>query len=239
MQNHSTDQLNIEGDDYLYFGDYNTRGTTNTLINAAGGVLNLSSTYVNVMRGDWGVAAFNNLGTLNQVSGGHAITGTVGFNNSGTVNVQAAYLQTQTGGTDTGVYDVASGALLYFSGGTRNLGAGTNVTGAGTFVVSAGAVSINNLFDIAKTGTSLTVLGGSLSINDTSNVSGTLVPVTINGGYLYFNTTGAITLPSLTMNGGELGGTAAMTVTGAWSVLDTIDWISLREKFCARQMHAG
>ncbi len=64
-------ELTIGGDDYLYFGY--TSGGTNTLTNAAGGTLNLSSTNATPLNRYTGTAVLNNEGTLNlTVSGSHA-----------------------------------------------------------------------------------------------------------------------------------------------------------------------
>ena len=40
----------------------------------------------------------------------------------------------------------------------------------------------------------------------------------VSGGALSFNTTAAVALPSLVLAGGTLGGTAAVTVSGAFDV---------------------
>jgi len=60
--------LTVGGDDYLYFG---TGGGNNTLTNAAGAILNLSSSYATPLYyyGYYGgTATLNNAGTLNQTS---------------------------------------------------------------------------------------------------------------------------------------------------------------------------
>ena len=208
--------LTIAGDDYIYFGW--TSGNINTLTNAAGATLNLSTTNATPLVLYTGTATLNNFGTLNQTAAGaHAIANGVAFNNSGTVNVDAGTLTIAGGGTDSGLYDVDTGTTLNFSGGTRNLGAGTNITGLGTLAVSGATVNANNLLGIAATGAALNVSSGVLNVNGGA-AAGTLAPVTVSGGTLNFNTTSAVTLPSLTLNTGALGGTGAVTVTGAFNV---------------------
>ena len=56
-----------------------------------------------------------------------------------------------------------------------------------------------------------------MNLND-SAVSGLLAPVTVSGGDLNFNTTSAVSLPSLVLTGGSVGGAAAVTVTGVFEV---------------------
>ena len=138
---------------------------------------------------------------------------------SGTVTVDAGTLTIAGGGTDAGTYAVDAGATLNFAGGTRTLGAGTNVTGLGTLAVTGATVNANALLDIASTGAALSVSSGTLNVGPTA-ASGTLAPVTLSGGVLNFNTTSPLILPSLAMSGsgGTLGGTAAVTITGDFTV---------------------
>ncbi|ROZ64162.1 CARDB domain-containing protein [Ramlibacter sp. WS9] len=209
--------LTVGGDDFLWFGYPN--GGTNTLTNAAGATLNLSTTHSSPLNFYTGTATLNNAGTINQtVAGGHDINGSIAFNNTGTVNVNAGALSVNGNGTDTGTYNVSAGTILNFGGGTRNLNAGSNVTGAGTLEAVGGTVNANGQLGITNTGAALIVNNGTISIGS-SAVSGTLVPVTISGGTLNFNNASAVTLPSLTMSGGgTLGGTGAVTVAGAFNV---------------------
>jgi hypothetical protein len=54
-----------------------------------------------------------------------------------------------------------------------------------------------------------------------SAASGLLAPATVSGGTLSFNTAAAVSLPSLVLAWGTLGGTAAVTVTGQFDVTST------------------
>ena len=210
--------LTIGSDERLDFGL--TTGGSNTLTIAVGATLNLSSTSATPLDFFTGTATLNNAGTLHQtVAGAHAIAGSIAFNNTGTVTVDAGTLTIGAGGTDTGTYAVDAAATLNFSGGTRTLGAGTNVTGLGRLTVSGATVNANALLDIASTGAALSVSSGTLNVGPTA-ASGTLAPVTLSGGVLNFNTTSPLILPSLAMSGsgGTLGGTAAVTITGAFTV---------------------
>ena len=76
--------LTVAGDDAIYFGY--TSGGTNTLTNAAGATLNLSSTHATPLNHWTGTATLNNAGVLNlTVAGAHAISGSIAFHNSGSV----------------------------------------------------------------------------------------------------------------------------------------------------------
>ncbi|MCF8179439.1 MAG: hypothetical protein K9J74_13095, partial [Sulfuritalea sp.] len=96
--------LTVGGDDFIYFGYPN--GGNNTLTNAVGGTLNLSSTYATPIQYYTGTATINNAGTLNQtVTGDHAIGANITFNNTGTVNGNAGQLQINGNGIDSGLYN--------------------------------------------------------------------------------------------------------------------------------------
>ncbi|MFS6826944.1 beta strand repeat-containing protein [Cyanobium sp. ATX-6F1] len=206
--------LTIGGDDLIYFGFVG--GGANTLTNAVGATLNLSSAAGTPLSYWAGTAEVINAGTLNQtVVGAHTID--VNFNNTGTVNVDVGTLSIGGSGSDSGSYAVDAGTTLNFSSGTRDLNAGSNITGLGTLSVSGATVNANNLLDIASTGTPLTVASGALNLNG-SAITGTLAPVSISGGALNVNTTNPITLPSLVLSGGTLGGTGDVTVSGAFDV---------------------
>ncbi|RPI45226.1 MAG: LEPR-XLL domain-containing protein, partial [Betaproteobacteria bacterium] len=208
--------LTIGSDDTLLFGL--SSGGSNTLTNAVGATLNLSSTHASPL-GFWtGTAALNNAGTLNQtLTGAHTIASSIAFSNTGTVNLDAGTLTIAGGGTDSGDYAVAEGAVLAFSGGTRTLGTDTSVTGLGRLTVSGATVHANGVLALASTGAGLTVSSGTLNLNADS-ASGVLAPVTLSGGTLNVNTANGVTLPSLAMSGGTLGGTGAVVVSGAFGV---------------------
>ena len=171
--------ITVGGDDRILFG-FSTGGT-NTLTNAAGATLNLTSTFATPIDFFTGTATLNNAGTLNlTVAGAHTISGSIVFNNTGTVNVDTGTLIIGGSGTDTGTYAVDAGTTLNLSGGTRNLNTGSNITGAGAFAVSGATVSANDKLDIAATGAALSVSGGTLNVGANAT-AGLLAPVTISG----------------------------------------------------------
>ena len=165
--------LTVGGDDFIWFGSFTGIAGINTLSNAAGGIINFSSSNLRLVNQWNGTNTLNNAGTLNQtLTGSHEII--VALNNTGTVNVNAGTLQVSGGGTNTGIFNTAAGTTLEFSGGTNILNAGASLTGTGSLVVS---------------------------------------------GWLDINT--PLTLANLTLNGGAVGGTGALTVTGPFNVTAT------------------
>ncbi len=207
--------LTIAGDDRVFFGF--TSGGANSLTNAAGATIELASTFATPLDFFTGTASLTNLGTINSsVSGSHTIANGIAFGNGGTVNVNAGTFVVAGSGTDSGLYTVVAGATINFQGGTRTLAAGSDITGAGTLTVSGSIVSANASLTIAASGAALNVSSGVLNVN-AAGVSGLLVPVTVSGGTLSFNS-GAVVLPSVVLSGGTLSGSAAVTVTGAFSV---------------------
>ena len=82
---------------------------------------------------------FNNIGTYNKLA--NTITTVdlgVAFNNTGVVNVNAGILR-PSGGTNTGVFNIANGAKLDFRNGNNTL-TGVTTTGPGTLEISSDLV---------------------------------------------------------------------------------------------------
>lgn len=75
------------------------------------------------------------------------------FHNAGSVQVQSGRLQLRgfnaNGGTDTGSYSIADGAILEFSGGNRTLTASASVEGEGTLQASNGTTQVAGSVDVA------------------------------------------------------------------------------------------
>ena len=104
---------------------------------------------------------FNNVGTYNKLS--NTITTSdlgVAFNNSGTLNVQAGTFR-PTGGTSTGVFNIAAGAVLDFRNGNNTLD-GATTAGAGTLMISSDNVGADAVVAInGGTHTAKLLLSGS------------------------------------------------------------------------------
>jgi hypothetical protein len=117
---------------------------------------------------------------------------TVGFNNTGSLNVTSGRVEPRGGGIYTGNLAIAGVATLDFSGDTHNFGAGSTISGPGTLEVSSGIWNFQ---------------AGSYNVAATR----------ISGGIANFEA--PATTSSLTQSGGTLGGGAVLNVSGnlTWS----------------------
>jgi hypothetical protein len=143
------------------------------------------------------VGTFTNQGTLEKSAGASDSAITTGFNNSGSVLVQAGTLALKGGGSDSGGFTIAAGATLAFAGGTHTLDAGASLSGDGTLDFRWGPVNLGS-------GVIYQVAGDTI----------------ISGGTANFNTGQAVRVPMLTLTGGGvLSGGDDVIVTG------TLVWI--------------
>ena len=187
--------LTIGSDERILFGY--TSGGLNTLTNAAGGTIVLASSNATPLDFYTGVASITNLGTLNQsAAGSHGISGSIAFNNGGTVNVNAGTLVIGGGGTDYRCVRDRRRRWAELLRWNAELRRRHGYHGPGSLTVSGGTVNAS---------VPLTLAGAT--------------GVVISAGSLNFNA--AQSLPSLVLAGGTLGGTAAVTVTGAVDVTST------------------
>ena len=101
--------LTIASDERLYFGY--ASGGLNTLTNAVGGTIVLASSNATPLDLYTGSGSITNLGTLNQtVAGSHAISPSIAFDTSGTINVDAGTLVLNRSLTNLGTLSIAPGA---------------------------------------------------------------------------------------------------------------------------------
>ena len=135
------------------------------------------------------------------------------FHNQGTVAVNGGTLRLRgfnsDGGTDTGTYDVADGALLAFAGGSRTMTASASVSGAGTVEVQGGSTTLAGNYDVHSTrfvaGTF--ALDGPAAMNSLEMLSGT------------FRGSGAVSVTdAFTWAGGNMRGSGTTTVGPAVDV---------------------
>jgi len=164
--------LTVGGSSFLYFG-----AGTNALTNAAGGTINLSSSYATPMTSA-GANTLNNAGTLNQtLAGSHALGIAVG---------------------NTGVVNVAAGTLQI--GSTFILNAGTSITGAGLLeVANGGALNVNTPFTLANLTMNGGTLGGAGALTVTGPFNVTAPSSLSNTGA--FTTQGVTTVNMAQVNG--------------------------------------
>src|ERR1035437_6448090 len=162
-----------------------------------GGVYNLAGalwdiqTNAAIFTGGSGFEFFNNAGTVSKSGGSGAATIYVSFANTGTVTNLLGTLSFNGGGSLTGTYGIAAGAVIYFASGSFTMGVPPVISGSGL---------------CEFTGTTLTL---------TQNVPGNLV---LAGGNVVvgpaFQNGGGIT--NLTLSGATLISTNTVTGTFTW-----------------------
>jgi len=135
----------------------------------------------------------------------------VGFDNSGTVNATSGDTALFAGGSSTGTFHVAAGALLHWSDGDYAFHAGTAFTGTGNFEFDGGTQTVDASLSSASTldfSSSLTLAPGViLTSNGMLNAAGSLD----GGGTLLAN--GSLGLSGGTINGSMLENSATSTAT--------------------------
>jgi len=168
----------------------NTAANNGQIQFASGGTINNHGTFNDANAFDTfiehnvgGPHNFNNVGTYNKQS--NTITTVdigVAFNNSGVVNVNAGSFR-PSGGTSTGVFNIAAGAVLDFKNGNNTLN-GVTTQGLGTLAVSSDLVGADALVTInGGTHTTPFVFSGSVLSGDVNTFQGvvTWTGGTING----------------------------------------------------------
>jgi hypothetical protein len=163
------------------------------------GVLNiLSGGLMNVVGPNTIVAlnpgshAINNAGTINHFGAGTTTTIGITLNNNGATNVTAGTLSLGADGNHSGSFQVIAGAFLNLSAGTHVLTNTSSLTGGGTVRLQTP-----------------TTINGAMSVSNTEISS----VVTIDSN---------VSIPTLNLLSGSLGGTGVVTVTAAlsWSTGD-------------------
>src|ERR1022692_2756414 len=153
----------------------------------------------------------NNSGLFRQAAGTAGTIVTAPFNNSGTLDVLAATLNLNLGGTHTSTMSNALGATLNFGGGSHVLASSSFVTGAGVLSMSGNTTTLtaSGAFD---TGSTLSVTAGTATLASTCNLTGAILNISGANSVVNFNSSGSVAVVNLT--GGTLGGTSPITVTG-------------------------
>jgi hypothetical protein len=152
-----------------------------------------------------------NAGTLRKTAGTGTTTLSLPCANTASVQANSGTLAlTLTNGT--GGFSVASGATFSVNG-TATLAAGSSITGAGNFTVTGGLITNNGMLNVSGTNTfsaGTAVFAGGCTITST---------LAVNGGTVMLNGSGPVTPAFLSVSGGTLQGSQAVTVSGpfAWS----------------------
>jgi hypothetical protein len=153
----------------------------------------------------------NNAGLFRQTGGTAGTIVTAPFSNSGSVQVLAAALSLDLGGTHSGTFSNAPGATLNFGGGSHVLGASASVTGSGVTLLNGSGTTLSASGTFGP-GTTLNVAGGAATLASSCDVSGAALNITGGGAVLVFNSAGLVS--TLSLSAGTLGGGSPITVTG-------------------------
>lgn len=183
------------------------------LSNALGAIFKLA-TDATINNGS-GANAFINLGQLIKSAGLGTANCNVAFNSSGTVQIQSGTLSLNAGGAETGPFTISSNATLALAPGTGNFTftpassiTGGNFTVGGATADIAGPVVVNGTNNFS--GGTVSFDGGFMG--NIVNISGGPVfgaTVNFNGG-----STNTNSIAALNFNGGTIGGSNLVTVTG-------------------------
>ena len=149
-------------------GTIATAGATATLLNEAGGTIDLQGT---TGLGSFGQGAFTNLGTLTRSGNAGTVAIDIPFSGNGAIDTQTGTLQFQRNATFSGAIATSSGAItrftnaatFNFNGGTALAGAGTVEFANGTFNVNADVSATNVLWNSAF-GTTTVAVGKTLTL---------------------------------------------------------------------------
>ncbi len=123
------------------------------LNNLAGAVFDSQTDTTLFDSNDATVKTFNNSGTVKKTAGTGTSTWNGLFNNSSTLNVQTGTLALTGGGSSSGTFTNATGAVTAFTGGTQVLANGVLFTGAGTNQIAGGTVTVVTNGTASVTGT--------------------------------------------------------------------------------------
>jgi hypothetical protein len=184
-----------------------------TLVNSGTFTANSSFFTLNCSGVAGSTNTFSNTGTFtDQGTGMVQFTGSttaMTFDNAGTVNVNAGTLNLNGGGSQSGTFNLASGATLSL-GGSHTFATAALITGNGNLTVTSGTDTYPHGL---TTSGSLVFQGDSFTVN--GPVSAT--SLTVSGGTAVVN--GATTVSNLTLSSGTLSGSGQVTVSGtmAWT----------------------
>jgi uncharacterized repeat protein (TIGR01451 family) len=171
----STMNITGSGTRYVGGGTLNNSGTVNwsggnnlsvyssgVINNLAGGLFHAKNDQLIYQHCCTAGQAFNNVGTFRKsIATGTTTIQSIGFTNSGTVDVQSGTLNLTSGGTSTGIFNATSTGRFLFNGSGYTLGAGATLTGPGNFEINGGQL---NVVATGVTADHLTMNGGVVNV---------------------------------------------------------------------------
>jgi fibronectin-binding autotransporter adhesin len=176
-------------------------GDGGTLYNAAMGRMSLYG--ANIAYSGSGTASLVNDGRLTKPIPG-ITTISVPLINNGTIDINNGTLQLLGDSTNTGIYNILSGATLELPGGTHNFSGAGHFSSYGTVWLDGGMLNFSgvNPVTIPRLTMSSGILGGTGSLN----ING----LTMSGGIL--SGTGNANIVDFTWSGGTISGSKIVTV---------------------------
>ena len=156
-----------------------------------------------------GTNTFNNQGIFTKSGGNGETSIFIGFNNSGTVNVNSGTLSLGGNGIHTGIFNIAAGRTLNFNSGTHVISAGASFTDTttSTTMISYSTVTVASALSLLG---ALNISGGTATLNNTSALN----TLEISNGTL--TGSGTVTATgSLNWTSGTISGTNATDILNA------------------------
>ena len=206
--------VNWNSTSYLYL-------TNNAVFNNQSGAsynIQTSSTY----------AIYGSNGTFNNLSGAtftKSSSGDTGiynltaFNNTGTLTLTSAGVLTLSPSgtsTHTGPFNVNNAnATLRFQGGIHNINTGADITGSGSVNFAGGSEYVHSTYNLS--GDTL-ASGGAVTFPSGVTLTSLGSALTVSGGSIDLSSGLSLSVPSLTVSGGTLTGSDAITAT------TTLNW---------------
>jgi mannose-6-phosphate isomerase-like protein (cupin superfamily) len=171
-----------------------------------------------------GGSTFINTGTLRKTTGADVITFNLALNNSGTVSVLSGALSFSGGGTNSGIFSAAGGAVINFASdfsmldGTTFTGPGATSFNNGTHTTLSGTITNNRSIFVNSAGT-LTdfILNGDVTLTGGGTIFLTNADRILGNGVLT-NVNNAIR--GDTAGGGSIGADQIGIINGTLGVID-------------------
>jgi hypothetical protein len=191
-----------------------THWSAGNISSSGGAVVNNASLFDVTFDGSFlGSTTFNNAGTVRKSGGTTTTTIVPMFNNttSGLLEVQVGTMSFTGGGSSSGSFEIAEGAILAFSGGNHTLDAEATLTGPGTNTVTLGSLNVAGSYD---------VIGGTRVTGGTASFSGSIESIgafTMSAGTVTFAGDGTIDALNATISGGTLNTEDRIDIAGEFN----------------------
>jgi hypothetical protein len=166
---------------------------------------------------DGTITLFNQGSITATVGSGTVYTiGPATLDNSGSISVTSGTLDLETGGVASGIFNVAAGSTLELDQFSWAFDAGSSVGGAGTVDFNYNAYGSNFYSGSTYNVSGATILESqsTLVFSSGSEVENTGALSLLNGG-VNFSTGAAVSIASLSEQGGELTGPDTVTISGS------------------------